>query len=317
MQKMPARLCFIRPMECQKVDQIPEGELWQYELKLDGYRTIAIKQNGEVQLFSRNGRSFNSRFPSIVQTLETLRAKRFLVDGEIVALDEHGKHSFALLQNIKTSKAPVRFYIFDLLHIENDDLTQKTLEKRRHRLEEEFPALPENVQLSPILLGEARKVLTAVKEFEFEGLIAKRLDSSYEPGKTSEKWQKHKTQRSDDFLVGGYIPGQHGIDQLVVGEMRDSGFYYVDSVKNGFVPATRQRVFDAIDSTEIERCPFVNLPEKKGIYKMDRKKMKKVRWVQPRVIAEIAFNERTQAGHLRHSKFLRLRERADVRAKAK
>jgi bifunctional non-homologous end joining protein LigD len=93
----------------------------------------------------------------------------------------------------------------------------------------------------------------------------------------------------------------------------DSDFYYVDSVKNGFVPATRQRVFDAVNGKEIERCPFVNLPEKKGVYKMDREKMKKVRWVQPRVIAEVAFNERTQAGHLRHSKFLRLRERADLR----
>jgi bifunctional non-homologous end joining protein LigD len=211
----------------------------------------------------------------------------------------------------------VRFYIFDLLHIEDDDLMRKILEKRRQRLEEEFPALPESVQLSPILLGEASTVLSHVKEFEFEGVIAKRLDSFYAPGETSNTWQKFKTQRSDDFLVGGYIPGQHGVDQLVIGEMRDGDFYYVDSVKNGFVPVTRQRVLGAVDGKEIEKCPFVNLPEKKSTYKMDREKMKKVRWVQPRVIAEIAFNERTQAGHLRHSKFLRLRERADVRAKAK
>jgi ATP-dependent DNA ligase len=92
------------------------------------------------------------------------------------------------------------------------------------------------------------------------------------PGQRSDKWQKQKTQRSDDFLVGGYIPGRYGVEQLVVGEKRHGDLYFVDSVKNGFVPSTRQRVFDVIKGKEIEKCPFVNLPEKKGRYRMDRKK---------------------------------------------
>ena len=96
-------------MECLEVDQIPDGELWQYELKLDGYRMIAIKQDGEVHLFSRNAKSFNSKFPSIVQTLETLRIKRFVVDGEIVALDERGRHS---LSYCKVSRHRKRRYSF-------------------------------------------------------------------------------------------------------------------------------------------------------------------------------------------------------------
>jgi DNA ligase D-like protein (predicted ligase) len=313
MQKMPAPLRFIPPMECLEVHQIPEGELWRYELKLDGYRTIAIKQDGEIDLFSRNGSSFNSKFPSVLETLQTLPVKRFILDGEIVALDEHGRHSFALLQNIKTSKASLRFYVFDLLHIDNDDLTKTILEKRRKRLEKEFPARASNIELSPILVGQARKVLAHVKEFEFEGVVAKRLDSIYLPAKTSDKWQKQKTQRSDDFLVGGYIPGQFGIEQLVVGEKRDGDFFFVDSVKNGFVPTTRQKVFDAIKGKEIQKCPFVNLPEKKGAHRMDWEKMATVRWMRPHIVAEIAFNERTNAGHLRHSKFLRLREGANLR----
>src|SRR5207248_1119511 len=104
-----------------------------------------------------------------------------------------------------TSKAPLRFYVFDLLYIDNDDLTRSILKKRRERLEDEFRVLPQSVQLSPILSGEARDVLSHVKQFEFEGVVAKRLDSIYLPGKTSDKWQKQKTQKSDDFLVGGYI----------------------------------------------------------------------------------------------------------------
>jgi DNA ligase D-like protein (predicted ligase) len=315
MQKMPAPLRFIRPMELLEVETIPKGELWQYELKLDGYRTIAIKQDGDVGLFSRNGKSFNSKFPSVVQALEGTRVKRFVLDGEIVALDERGRHSFELLQKIKTSKAHVRFYVFDLLHIDNDDLTKKILEKRRKRLESEFIGLPENIQLSPILSGAAGDVLAHVREFEFEGVVAKRLDSIYVPGQTSDKWQKQKTQRSDDFLVGGYIPGSHGVEQLVVGERRGRDLYFVESVKNGFVPSTRRKVFNAIKGKEVQKCPFVNLPERKGAYRMDREKMATVRWMQPRIVAEIAFNERTQSGHLRHSKFLRLRNPADVRAR--
>jgi len=312
---MPAPLRFVPPMECLEVDKIPEGELWQYELKLDGYRTVAIKQDGNVDLFSRNGKSFNSKFPSIVQALEALRIKRFILDGEIVALDERGRHSFALLQNIKTSKAPLVFYIFDLLHIDRDDLTRRILEKRRSMLEAEFNALPKNVQFSPILAGSASKILSHVREFEFEGVVAKRLDSIYVAGQTSDKWQKQKTQRSDDFLVGGYIPSRYGIEQLVVGEKRDDDLYFVESVKNGFVPSTRQKVFDVIKGREIGKCPFVNLPERKGAHRMDREKMATVRWLRPRIVAEIAFNERTQGGHLRHAKFLRLRDPTDVRRK--
>jgi ATP-dependent DNA ligase len=148
-------------------------------------------------------------------------------------------------------------------------------------------------------------------------MVPKRLDSVYAPGKTSDSWQKKKTQRTADFLVGGYIPGRYGIEELVIGENRDGDFYFVESVKNGFVPATRQKVFDAIKGKEIEKTSFVNLPEKKGAHRMDREKMASVRWLRPRIVAEIAFNERTQAGHLRHSKFLRLRERADLRGKAR
>src|SRR5436190_23433749 len=108
-------LRFVPPMECLKVDQIPEGQLWQYELKLDEYRTIVVKQDGDVQLFSRNGNSFNTKFPSLLTVIQTLQVKRCILDGEVVALDERGRHSFALLQNFGTSKAFLHLYVFDLL----------------------------------------------------------------------------------------------------------------------------------------------------------------------------------------------------------
>ena len=315
MQKMPAALRFIAPMECLPVESIPDGAQWQYELKLDGYRAIAVKDGGEVSLYSRNGHSFNAKFPSLITALEELRLKRFVIDGEVVALDENGRHSFDLLQRIKTSKAPLRYYLFDLLQVDTEDLTVKPLSERRARLEEALRALPNEIQLSPILTGDAKTVTEQVRQFEFEGVVAKRLDSIYTPGETPGTWQKHKTQRSEDFLIGGYIPGSNGVDAIVVGEKRGRDFYFVESIKNGFVPATRARVFEAIKGDEIERCPFVNLPEKKGPYPMDREKMKSVRWMKPAIVCEVAFNERTNQGHLRHSKFLRLREQDDAKLK--
>src|SRR5437868_2796279 len=130
MQKMPAPLRFIAPMECLPVDKVPEGEEWQYELKLDGYRAVAVKESGEVSIYSRNGNSFNAKFPSIVDAVAKLRPKRFVIDGEIVALDEHGRHSFQLLQRLKSSKAPLRFYLFDLMKLDADDLMGEKLKKR-------------------------------------------------------------------------------------------------------------------------------------------------------------------------------------------
>jgi len=102
------------------------------------------------------------------------------------------------------------------------------------------------------LARKAHEVLANVKKFEFEGVVAKRMDSIYLAKETSRNWQKNKTQKSDDFLIGGYIPGSHGIDQLIVGEKRDGDFYFVESIKNGFVPSTRQRVFEAIKGEEIK-----------------------------------------------------------------
>src|SRR5207237_9192560 len=130
---------------------------------------------------------------------------------------------------------------------------------------------------------KAKEVVTHVKKCVFDGVIAKRLDSFYVPGKTSHNWQKQKTQRSDDFLVGGYVPGRYGVEELVVGEKREGDLYFVGSIKNGFVPSTRQKVFDTIKGKEIEKSPFVKLPEKKGAHRMDRAKVQTVRWLRPRM----------------------------------
>jgi ATP-dependent DNA ligase len=110
------------------------------------------------------------------------------------------------------------------------------------------------------------------------------------PGKSSGDWIKMKLKQSDEFIVGGFIPGTHGVDQLVVGRYDGKDFKYVESLDDGFVPATRRKVQDAIQRYAVPECPFTNLPEKRGAHRMDREKMQKVTWVQPRVVVEIAMN---------------------------
>jgi bifunctional non-homologous end joining protein LigD len=316
MQKEPAQLFFVEPMECHRVDTLPESGEWQYEIKFDGYRTIAIKQYGEVRLFSRRGNSFNADHPETVAGLTSLRAKSFVLDGELVAIDEQGRHSFSLLQNAKSRNAPVHFYAFDLLHHDGENLMELPLSRRRARLEAAFPKWPSSVQLSPVLSGPLKEISARIREYEFEGIVAKRSDSIYRPGESPGTWLKQKLQRSEDFIVGGFIPGAHGVDQLVVGVRKEGRLHFVDSVKNGFVPTTRRKVREAIEKLVVPECPFENLPEKKRPHAMDREKMRTVKWVKPKVIAEIAFNEWTPSGHLRHSKFLRLREPRDLRKRA-
>ena len=316
MQKEPAQLFFVEPMECKRVDTLPESGDWQYEIKFDGYRAIAIKQHGEVQLFSRRGNSFNADYPGTVAALTSLRAKSFVLDGELVAIDEQGRHSFSLLQNARSKNAAVHFYAFDLLHHGGENLMQLPLVRRRARLDAAFPKLPVSVQLSPVLTGPLAEISDRIREYEFEGIVAKQGDSIYRPGEAPGTWVKKKLQRSEDFVVGGFIPGAHGIDQLVVGVRKEGGLHFVDSVKNGFVPTTRRKVQEAIEKLIVRECPFVNLPEKKRPHAMDREKMRTVKWVKPKVLAEIAFNEWTPSAHLRHSKFLRLREPRDLRKRA-
>jgi DNA ligase D-like protein (predicted ligase) len=317
MQKMPATLSFVEPMECKPVHKLPEGVNWQHEIKFDGYRAIAVRQHGEVSLFSRRGNSFNRDYPETVAALGSLRAKTFILDGELVALDENGRPSFSLLQNAKGKPVPVVFYVFDLLNLDDENLMNWPLRKRRQELEQAFPKWPPLVQLSPLLTGSMKAITAQVRKFEFEGIVAKLADSLYSPGEEPGTWLKKKMQRSEDFIVGGFIPGAQGVDQLVVGVRRDDKLHFVDSVKNGFVPTTRRKVQGAIGKLVTRECPFVNLPEKKRPHAMDREKMETVRWVKPKIVAEIAFNEWTPSGHLRHSKFLRLRQPGDIRKKRK
>lgn len=310
-QRVDPQLFFVSPMECREVrdeSALPTGAEWQYELKFDGYRCIAIKQNNQVELYSRRGLLFK-QFLNLYKEIRKQPPKSFILDGEVVALDADGRSDFNALQHAGTRKLDVHFYAFDLLNLNGDDLAGLPLSRRQQMLHESFSQSP-FFHFSPPLSGSLKTILAHIRKFGFEGIIAKNRDSIYVPGTRSGAWVKKKLKQSDEFVVGGYIPKGKAVDQLIVGKYRGKELIFVASTDDGFVPATRRQVFEAVKRLETDACPFANLPEKRSSRRspMDKEKMSKARWVKPRVVAEIAFNEWTPDGHLRHAEFKTLRD---------
>jgi DNA ligase D-like protein (predicted ligase) len=302
---------FIEPMACLARDRLPTGPEWQYELKFDGYRAIAFKTRGRVHLRSRNGKDFSQRFCSLIRPLQPL-ADETVVDGEIVSLDAAGRPSFNLLQNSATHEDGLVFYLFDLLILAGEDLRNQPLEVRRNLLQRRvMSGLPEPIRFSETIEASAAELVRAVREQGLEGVIAKQRDSLYQAGKRSGAWVKMRVNRGQELVIGGYVPAPKNFDSIVVGYYKGKQLFYVARVRNGFTPASRETLFKRFRGLDRESCPFHNLPEsRKGRWGegLTGEDMSKCRWLEPRLVAAIEFAEWTSTDHLRHSKFIALRE---------
>ena len=307
------QLSFFEPMQCLIVSKLPEGPGWSYEIKLDGYRAQALCAGKTAQLLSRNGKDLGHRFPAILSGLAAAFPKGSVVDGELVALDPSGKPSFSLIQNSATSGAPIVFFAFDLLQLEGMDLTRKPLSERRELLRSSLQQ-SESVQLSESFQVPAEQMLALVRSHGLEGVVAKRLSSSYEQGKRSGAWAKMRVELSQELVIGGYTPGTHGIDAVLAGFYCDGQLYFCGSVRAGFVPASRRTLHTKLTPLQTAVCPFANLPEvSAGRWAQDltATKMKSCIWVRPETVAQFRFLEWTPSDHLRHASFVALRDDKD------
>ncbi|MEO6994545.1 MAG: non-homologous end-joining DNA ligase [Lacunisphaera sp.] len=306
---------FVEPMKPQLVAALPEGAEWTYEVKWDGYRALLLKHNDQVQLFSRNEKSLAKDFPGVIAAGQKLTGGSFLIDGEIVALDAAGKPAFQELQNRGSTKAPIVFYAFDLLHLDGADLRQTPLKARREKL---APLMEGTViRLSPALNGTADQISAAVQKLGLEGVVAKRRDSLYISGNRSISWQKMRLRKGQEFVIGGFRPGMTPFESVLVGYYEKGKLIFAGKVRPGFTPHSRAEVWDLIKNDEIDTCPFANLPntDKKGRWGdgIAPSDMKVLRWVKPRVVVNIEFVEWTSHEHLRHAAFRGVR--TDKKAK--
>jgi bifunctional non-homologous end joining protein LigD len=306
-------------MECQSVSKLPEGTQWVWEIKLDGYRALAVKRESEVTLFSRRRKSLNRQFPYIVEALADLPAGT-VVDGEVVAIDESGRPDFNLLQNFRAEAPRIQYYIFDLLCWKDRDLTRVSLVERRALLKSVVVIREKRIRIADYFEAAPKDLLAAVREQGLEGIIGKRKGSVYQPGKRSGAWIKYRVNRGQEFVIGGYFPGPHGFDSLIVGYYDGEKLMYVARTRNGFVPASRRQVFSKLKHLVTLTCPFVNLPETRRSRfgeELNAEKMKKAIWLRPESVAQIEFLEWTGADRLRHSKFVGLRDDKPARSVVK
>ena len=250
-KKIRFRAAFLEPMLCTPVKELPEGPAWEYELKLDGYRALGLKSEGRARLYSRNGKDFSLIFPKVTRALEALWDET-LVDGEIVAVDERGQPSFSKLQNF--DRAPM-FYAFDLPTLAGEDLKQRPLDERRSLLSELTRRLGDPIRFSETFETPAADMLAVVREQGFEGVVAKRRDSHYEPGRRSGAWVKMRVNRRQDFIVGGYFPRARNFDSILLGYFEDRDLKYARSVRAGFTPASRQALFSSFAKPGGRRMP--------------------------------------------------------------
>ena len=305
------RARFIEPMLLLKTDSLPDGEGWVHELKVDGYRAIAFKTGGTLHLRSRNNNDFGLRYPAVVNGLARLPDET-VIDGEVVAFDEEGRPSFNALQNYGTGAAPVVFYVFDLLVLAGRDQRGEILDTRRALLEKKvLPKLTDPVRYLAPLNAPLPDLIASVKAQAAgrpgcqtpeqqvrirpaNGCVA---EDAHQSGAGVCDWRLHARHEDLRRAVFGYYEG----DKLI----------YVARTRNGFTPATRVQLFKKFKPLESPDCPFVNLPEtKRGRWGrgLTKDKMKECVWLKPVLVAHIEFLEWTGENHLRHSRFVGLRE---------
>ena len=310
---------FVQPMLAKAVPQLPDGPDWRYEIKLDGYRALAIKDKGAVRLVSRRNNSLNQKFSGIVDALTQLE-DGLILDGEVVAIDAQGRPSFNLLQHHKDNAEDIVFYVFDVLAYRGRDVRDLPLPQRRELLNDALQRANHPVRVSAILDSSAEDLIRAVRSQGLEGVIAKRANSRYESGERTGNWVKFRVNKGQELVIGGYRPGKNYFDNLAVGYYDDAGrLIFIAKIKNGFTPDVKREISERFRGLETKICPFANLPEPKNARRgeaLTREAMRNYRWLKPKLVAQIEFTDWTDADHLRHSRFGALRddkEAKDVR----
>jgi bifunctional non-homologous end joining protein LigD len=302
---------FITPMAAQTVKALPEGPDWLYEPKLDGYRALLLKDETEVHLLSRNEKDLTPMYPGLAAAGLRLNAGQVVIDGEIVALAEDGRPSFQALQHRASHpKHLIVFYAFDVLYLNGRNLMGEPLVRRRAQLPQIVAANP-TVRLSRDLPGSTAAIVEALRAAGIEGVVAKRRDSTYQPGERSHDWVKLKLEQQQELVIGGYRPqGSTGLDALLVGYYEGKRLQFAGKVRAGLTPHIRRELVERLKPLVTATCPFANLPDTStgrwggGI---TAAQMREMLWARPELLAQVRFTEWTADNRLRHAAFLGLR----------
>ena len=287
----------IAPMKAT-TGRLPLGEDWVYEPKWDGHRAIVRLHRGKVEALSSNGLARIDRWPWLPDAVRASCDVDAILDGEVIALDEDGRHSFQL---VGRPDRPHAFVVFDLLALRGTDALARPWHERRALLEEHLhPAPP--ISITPHS-DDAATIMQVTQANGFEGVIAKRRGSTYQPGRRSPSWVKVKHRFEQELVIGGYLVGEGNrsttFGSLLVGHYEGRVLRFAGAVGTGFNDATLRDLQQRFVALAMDACPFEPLP------KLPRGKP---HWLRPELVAQVSFAEWTEAGHLRHPVYLGLRE---------
>ena len=291
------------PMLATLVEKLPKGPEWLYEVKWDGYRAITAVRGAEATLWSRRGNDLTERFSAVArEIMKAVKTPHCVLDGEVCAIDERGRASFSAMQQ---GGRPLVYYVFDVLEINREPVLDLPFTERRERLEGLLDRRNPVVQLSEAFEdGEA--LLKAAKEQGLEGVVAKRAESRYLPGKRTRDWQKVKPGGRQEFIIAGYTKGKGRrsgtFGSLVLAVREGDELVWVGNVGTGFDEKEIQRLLERMRPLERDTSPFREVP------KMPRVRKEDVVWLDPKLVAEISFVEWTHDRHLRAPVYVGLRE---------
>jgi len=289
-------------MLCLLVDEPPAGEGWLHELKWDGFRVLARLRSGDPELWSRRDQDLTQRFSAVAARLApALLTPDCVVDGEVCALDEAGRPRFSLLQR---GGGQLVYYVFDLLELEGEPLLEWPLSERRARLRDLLEPDDPVVRLSEAF-ADGAALFAASAERGLEGVVSKRAGSPYRPGQRTSEWQKAKARMQQELVIAGYTRGQGArgrLGSLVLAVGDDGGLRWVGNCGTGFTRAEIERLLALLEQLALGDSPLSEVPPEL------RRASRRVTWVEPRLVCEVAFAEWTEGGRLRAPVYLGLRE---------
>jgi bifunctional non-homologous end joining protein LigD len=288
----------LRPMLATLTDKPFDDPDWVFETKWDGFRAIAVAKPGQAALYSRNLNDISRKYPSICAALAKIKHEAVL-DGELVALDEHGRSRFQLLQNAEREFARLLYCVFDLLYLDDKDLRGKTLLERKGALEKILPESP-LLLYSAHVVGEGIEAFNRAKRAHEEGVMAKLSISLYHSGMRTRDWLKVKASQEQEVVIVGFTAPRGSrkyFGALVLAVREGTGWRYVGRAGTGFDTKTLRTVYDTLVPLITDKKPIPQKVPDAG----------NTSWVKPKLVAEVKFTEWTAAGEMRHPVFLGLR----------
>ena len=294
----------LRPMLASSADEVPRGKGWAAELKWDGYRALALVTSEGTELRSRTGRDLTPAYPELGDLRRRLLCQEAVLDGEVVVIDEKGAPNFNALQN---GRGPFTYVVFDLLHLEGRWICELPWSERRELLASIVPPeAPPVLMVSDHVTEGLQGLFDAAAQNEVEGIMCKRVDAPYRPGRRVREWVKVKARHDMEVTIGGFTEGAGSrrgtVGALLVGEPGPGGLTYLSHVGSGLTGPMSRALWDRLRAMEVDESPFANEVPKAP---------QPPHWVRPELGCEVRYVERTPDNRLRASVFRGLIEPED------